>query len=135
MKMIDCMILNRHIISLILKLHLIIYHSLLFTRRIVQSNCACRCKSKKNKPDLSLLASSEWLVDVNSKFANFFDASQFSEPTMADSDVWRTASWGNVPWACASSIPKFWVVRTMVMAMGVVCVGDDGCRHGGRKIE
>ena len=54
---------------------------------------------------------------------------------MADSDVWRTASWGNVPWACASSIPKFWVVRTMVMAMGVVCVGDDGCRHGGRKIE
>ena len=71
-----------------------------------------------------MLASSKWLVDVNSKFSNFFDALQFSQPTIAYIHVWRTATRTNVPWAFVSDIPKFWVVQTMVLAMGVVCVGD-----------
>ena len=61
--------------------------------------------------------------DVNSKFSNFFDALQFTQPTIAYSNIGRAATWANVPWAYVSGIPKFWGVGTMVVAMGVVCVG------------
>ena len=66
---------------------------------------------------MSSLASSELTQ------SNFFDALQCTQPAEAYVDVLRAATWANVPWACVSGMPKFWGLGTMVVTMGVVCVG------------